>query len=251
MIIQQLSPERERTVRLKLYKDSVFLIAHEEVRPRLHDIGFVEFFVSAVNFAAYLVDNAIADEELMFYELEDVKGELKNHDDYYLFLAVVFIKLCSVAKHDAQAAGAARALVGFCQEYDGFNRLLKAMDSKEHKLRKEKRLKSLLEEELQALDPDKVDLEQAAGVMSVFVDNSMGLTAHTLEGMLGSLMATNEQYGHAFDADVDRLRQTLFLKTTPQPNRVTIKELVVEKNVEYEIGNVEAGAVGVQHGNSN
>ena len=87
-----------------------------------------------------------------------------------------------------------------------------------------------------------------AKVVSAIVDNCMGLTADSTEKILVPLMATNDQYAHAFDADVDRLKKRLGLKTSPQTNRV---ELVMEKKVEYEIGNVEAGAVGVQHYQSN
>ena len=69
MIIQQVSPADMRTVRVKLYKDPVFLIAHEAVRPLLKNTDFVTLFVSAQNFAAYLMANGIMDDEFLLYEL--------------------------------------------------------------------------------------------------------------------------------------------------------------------------------------
>lgn len=57
-----------RTVRVKLYKDPVFLIAHEAVRPLLKSTDLVTLFVSAQNFAAYLMANGIMDEEFLLYE---------------------------------------------------------------------------------------------------------------------------------------------------------------------------------------
>lgn len=246
MIIQQLTPASVRTTRLELYKDPVFLIAHEVVRPKLQSLDLVTLFVSAQNFAAYLMANGIMDEEFLLYELEDVRSELTEHEDYYMFLSIVFIKLCSVAKFNDQAAQTARAIMGYCNEYDGFCDLLKAMDNKEHKLRKENRLTGLLKEELLALTPENVGMEQATKVVEAIVDNCMGLTAESIERILLPIMAVNDQYGHAFNADVDRLKERLGMKTSPQ-----YKELVAYKHVENEIANVEAGAVGVQHNHSN
>ena len=251
MIIEQLSPASVRTKRLQLYKDPVFLIAHEVVRPLLHDIDLTTLFVSARNFAAYLMANNITDEQLMFYELEEARREIRELGDYYMFLAVVFIKLCAIASSNPQADQASRALVGYCNEYEGFCALLKEMDSKERKLRRENRLAGLLGDELADLTPCEVGLEQAHEGVKAIVANSMVLTADSVEKTLLPLMATNEQYAHAFDVEVDCLKKRLGLKTSPQATQVTVKELVMEKKVEFEIGNVEAGAVGVQHYQSN
>ena len=248
MIIQQLSPASMRTTRLELYKDPVFLIAHEAVRPLLHKIDLVTLFVSAQNFAVYLLRNGISDSELMLYELEDLRSELEQDTDYHLFLTIVFIKLCSIARLNAQAAQTARSIVGYCNEYEGFCDLLKAMDNKEHKLRRENRLTGLLKEELLAITPENVGVEQAAKVVETIVDNCMGLTAESIQSILVPMMSTNDLYAHAFDTDIDRLKQKLGLKTSPQ--RPIINELVMEKKVENEIGNVEAGAIGVQHSHS-
>lgn len=49
MITQHLAPESARELRLKLYNDPVFLIAHEAVRPKLRHIDLVALFVSAQN----------------------------------------------------------------------------------------------------------------------------------------------------------------------------------------------------------
>lgn len=249
MIIQQLSPTTIRTARLKMYKDPVFLIAHEAVRPLLRSIDLMTLFVSAQNFAAYLLNNGITDSELMMYELDDARSELSETVDYHMFIAIVFIQLCSVAKTNTLAARAARSIVDYCNEYDGFCDLLKKFDNKEHRLRRENRLTGLLKQELLDLKPDNVGMEQAARVVQAIVDNCMGLTADSIEKILVPMMTTNEQYAHAFDADVDRLKQRLGLKTTPQG--VTIKELVMEKKVENEVGYVEAGAVGIQHNHKN
>lgn len=119
MITQHLAPESARELRLKLYNDPVFLIAHEAVRPKLRHIDPVALFVSAQNFAAYLVQHGITDHDLMRYELDDVRCEMKANADYYIFLTIVFIKLCSVAKRNPMADQAARAIVGYCNEYDG------------------------------------------------------------------------------------------------------------------------------------
>ena len=73
----------------------------------------------------------------------------------------------------------------------------------------------MLGDELADLTPCEVGLEQAHEVVKAIVANSMVLTADSVEKTLLPLMATNEQYAHAFDVEVDCLKKRLGLKTSP------------------------------------
>lgn len=75
-------------------------------------------------------------------------------------------------------------------------------------------LVSLMQKELDSLKKNNPDLKQAKEVVRIIVNNSMGLTSDTIEGILVALMSTNEQYNNAFNEEVNRLREKLESKTT-------------------------------------
>ena len=60
---------------------------------------------------------------------------------------------------------------------------------------------------------NNLDLNQAKEVVKIIVDNCMGLTCNTIEGILVPLMSTNEQYNGIFNEDVNRLKEKLGIKT--------------------------------------
>lgn len=243
MIIQQLTPASVRTTRLELYKDPVFLIAHEVVRPKLKSLDLVTLFVSAQNFAAYLMANGIMDEEFLLYELEDVRSELTEHEDYYMFLSIVFIKLCSVAKFNDQAAQTARAIVGYCNEYDGFCDLLKAMDYKENKLRGENKLNYLPKGEGSFAEGKRNDLlrfelEHAAAeskeAVREIVETAKEMDVECIKSILFVLGKLNVAHGNMYDSEYNDLYDVYVKKTQVVYNFKSLND--IHDNQEVKIG---------------
>lgn len=243
MIIQQVSPADMRTVRVKLYKDPVFLIAHEAVRPLLKSTDLVTLFVSAQNFAAYLMANGIMDEEFLLYELEDVRSELTEHEDYYMFLSIVFIKLCSVAKFNAQAAQTARAIVGYCNDYDGFCDMLKAMDYKENKLRGENELNYLPKGEGSFAEGKRNDLlrfelENAAAegkeAVREIVETAKEMDVECIKSILFVLGKLNVAHGNMYDSEYNDLYDVYVKKTQVVYNFKSLND--IHDNQEVKIG---------------
>lgn len=243
MIIQQLTPASVRTTRLELYKDPVFLIAHEVVRPKLQSLDLVTLFVSAQNFAAYLMANGIMDEEFLLYELEDVRSELTEHEDYYMFLSIVFIKLCSVAKFNDQAAQTARAIVGYCNEYDGFCDLLKAMDYKENKLRGENKLNYLPKGEGSFAEGKRNDLlrfelEHAAAeskeAVREIVETAKEMDVECIKSILFVLGKLNVAHGNMYDSEYNDLYDVYVKKTQVVYNFKSLND--IHDNQEVKIG---------------
>ena len=246
MIIRIKDMDELRMMRLRLYKDPVFLIGHEKIRPLLQSLDLTELFASAEAFAFHLAKLAVTEESLMEYEVEDVKGELPDAStDYYLLLSVTFFKLCAMRKTLPSAASTARTLVSFCAEYEGFTPLMLSMEDKETKLRAHHRLPTLLEYELTTLSQERLPLKQAQDFIHKFIDNCMALTPSSIENILLPLMATNEQYGNAFDEEVNRLKQKLGMKTDPVIQPLVQGDLVMEKKVEYEVNEVKKDGVGI------
>ena len=79
--------------------------------------------------------------------------------------------------------------------------------------RKSNQLVSLIQKELDSMKTNNLELNQAKEVVRIIVDNCMGLTCNTIEGILVPLMSTNEQYNGIFNEDVNRLKEKLGIKT--------------------------------------
>lgn len=254
MIIRFNDKSEMRSMRIKLYQDPVFLIGHEAIKPLLQRLDLTELFASADLFAHHLTKFDITDESLMAYEVEDAKAEFTEletpnasheHSDFHLFLSVTFFKLCAMRKNTPTADDTARALLGYCEEYKGFDKLMSSMSSKEASMRAQHRLPSLLEYELRTLSEESLPLEETRRFVHTLVDNCMALTPESIERFLIPLMTTNEQYGNAFGEEVDRLKEKLGMKTTPVIQPLVQGDFVGEKHVQYEVNGVKKGGAGV------
>ena len=95
-------------------------------------------------------------------------------------------------------------------------------------------LVSLMQKELDSLKENNPDLKQAKEVVRTIVDNCMGLTSNTIEGILVPLMSTNEQYNFAFSEDVNRLKEKLESKTKTNFNFEKLND--IHDNEQVQIG---------------
>lgn len=99
---------------------------------------------------------------------------------------------------------------------------------------KANQLVSLMQKELDSLKENNPDLKQAKEVVRIIVDNCMGLTSDTIEGILVPLMTTNEQYNFAFYEDVNRLKDKLGIKTETKINFEKLND--IHDNEQVHIG---------------
>ena len=113
------SPEERRNTRIKLYKDDVFLIAQEAINKMEISIPLVDLFASADQFTNFLLDNDLSERDTMQFEIDDLREEVSDELTFYVLLSLSFVKLCALRMVKPNAENVARALVGFCQEYDG------------------------------------------------------------------------------------------------------------------------------------
>lgn len=95
-------------------------------------------------------------------------------------------------------------------------------------------LVSLMQKELDSLKENNPDLKQAKEVVRIIVDNCMGLTSDTIEGILVPLMSTNDQYNLAFSEDVNRLKEELESKTKTNFNFEKLND--IHDNEQVQIG---------------
>ena len=208
MIVLFETPEERRNTRIKLYKDDVFLIAQEAINKLKPSIPIVDLFASADQFTGFLLDNDISERDTMQYESDDLREEVSNEQTFYVLLALSFTKLCALRKVKPNAENVARALVGFCQEYEGFTDLLRQLQKKEKNRRRlENKRADLLAYELRCIGT-KTSIPDGMTVVSSIVDTaSEGLSPDNILPVEIVLAEIDDKFdGHPFQKEIERLR---------------------------------------------
>lgn len=208
MIVTLESPEELRATRIKLYKDDVFLIAQEAINKLQLSLNIVELFASADQFANFLLENDLSDRDVLHYEVDDLKAEVSDELTSHILLAVTYIKLCALSKVKPNAESIARALVGFCQEYDGFADFLKQLYKKEHgKIWINNKRINRLNYELRCIEKDTPNVDAHAIVTAIVDSASVGLSSDMMVPVENTLAEVNDKFGHQFQKQLDQLRE--------------------------------------------
>ena len=206
MIVLLETPEKRRDIRLRLYKDDVFLIAHEAIKSLKPSLTLEELFASADQFTFFLLDNDISDRDIMQYEIDSLKAEVSDELSFFLILSLSFVKLSALRETKDNAEKVARALVGFCQEYDGFTDLLKQLLKKEQERWLDSKRVDLLTYELKCI-PKEVPSTDGLTVVNSIVDASLDLSVEGMQHIENVLSEVNDQNGHQYQKDLNRLRE--------------------------------------------
>lgn len=163
--------------------------------------------------------------------------------------AVLFYIIITAGREDAQKPTALKdALARLLQNHGEmwqtlYNEIRKSEQEEELKgyyidscdySKKLNQLVSLMQKELDSLKENNPDLKQAKEVVRIIVDNCMGLTSDTIEGILVPLMSTNDQYNLAFSEDVNRLKEELESKTKTNFNFEKLND--IHDNEQVQIG---------------
>ena len=206
MIVSFDNPTQKREIRIKLYKDDVFLIAQEAIKGQKPSLSIEELFESADQFTKFLLENDLKDRDMMQYEIDDLREEVANEQTLYLLMTLTFVKLCALRKAKPNAENVARALVGFCQEYDGFTDLLKQLSKKEHARWLENKRADLLTYELKCIGKEERTIDGDT-VVTAIVDSASGLSSDGMQHVENTLSEVNDKFEHRYQAELDRLRE--------------------------------------------
>lgn len=208
MIVLFDTPEERRNTRIKLYKDDVFLIAQEAINKLKPSIPIVDLFASADQFTGFLLDNDISERDTMQYEIDDLREEVSDEQTFYVLLALSFTKLCALRKAKPNAENVARALVGFCQEFDGFTDLLKQFQKKEKTRWLENKRANLLTYELRCIQNETPTIDGLTVVSNIVKIASEGLSSDNILLVETTLAELDDKLdGHPFQNELKRLRE--------------------------------------------
>jgi hypothetical protein len=207
MIVSFETPEERRNTRIKLYKDDVFLIAQEAINKLETSIPLEDLFASADQFTSFLLDNDLSDRDILQYEIDDLREELSDDQTLYILLSLSFVKLCALRKVKSNAENVARALVWFCQEYDGFTDLLKLLSKKEKEMWISNKRVDLLTYELKCIEKEIPTIDGMTVVSSI-VDSAVGLSVEGMQHVENALSEVNDKFGHRYQQELNRLRKT-------------------------------------------
>ena len=265
----QLTQDNLRQIRYQLYQDQVFLVTHSALRILLRALDLVKLFVLAYKFTDGLLAHLPSEYDLMEYEVADIfrelneelvadgKADVADEDvafDGRLLLILSLVKLHALRHTDPRARPLSKLLLTFCLEYEGLRGLLGEFIVKEHQLRDQGKLVFLKRPRKTGVEPPLVDggasalpplLSGAREFVACFVANCKPLTADAIQHILVPLMTTNEQYGNAFDEEVNELKEKLGMKTASLLQPHVEGDFVLQKYVENEVDGVKKGAIGV------
>lgn len=234
MIVSLETPNQKRNTRIKLYKDDVFLIAQEAIKKQNLSLSIEELFASADQFTKFLLENDLVDRDVMQYEIDDLRAEIADDLTSHLLMALSFVKLCALRKSKPNAEHVARALVGFCQEYDGFTDLLKQLSKTEHARWLENKRADLLTYELKCIEKEEQTIDGDT-VVTAIVDSACGLTSDGMQPVEVALSEVNDKFGHRYQAELDRLREERRKKSQSKINIDRVNDIHDNPNV--NIGN--------------
>lgn len=221
MIRRLESKQEQRSVRLKLYSDDVYVIAHKAVKEVTATLSVEEIFSSADNLASHLLENGISDKDFIDMEIDDVREELDDERDLFPLLSVTFVKLCALRKAKPIAADIARALVHRCQEFEDFTPLLGKLANAENRRIVEKGRINLLEYELKTLEKDGFDKDSTMVLDKLLlIVLKMDIPDQKVAERLFSQY--NDSNNHAIQKYVDKIRRNTEQCTQNQNMPTTI-----------------------------
>ncbi len=221
MIRRLESKQEQRAVRLKLYSDDVYVIAHKAVKEVTATLSVEEIFSSADNLASHLLENGISDKDFIDMEIDDVREELDDERDLFPLLSVTFVKLCALRKAKPIAADIARALVHRCQEFEDFTPLLGKLANAENRRIVEKGRINLLEYELKTLEKDGFDKDSMMVLDKLLlIVLKMDIPDQKVAERLFSQY--NDSNNHAIQKYVDKIRRNTEQCTQNQNMPTTI-----------------------------
>ena len=247
-MIRQLTNEQEKSLRDILIHDRVYMMVHDtlrSMRPEMTDLTQVQIWLAATTFTLRLMQLPDA-EELLPDEVDDLRKEAKDKNDAVLIMTTSICQLSALHKTEPMVDDLIRWLLPHVMHNPIYRPLLERIDGKEQRIAKKGKtmdFNSYEMKEVEVKDDYSKDVER---VFDNFVANLENMTSEAAQNQLLLLCLQNMQEGHRYDKQVMEGFKKLKYKVDVRPLvKVENGDYVLEKNVDYEVKNVETGGTGV------
>lgn len=246
-MIVRLSKEQQKTSRRQLLNDIVYVISHEALnkmqREGHTDLSPVEVFLSAQRFTELLLSLPNV-EEGIDDEIDDLEDETCGGNDAMLIMAVATVLLQAVGRYHSGLDS--RIIINrIFERLDGnelFLPFFNQMAYKEESRWLEGKKTDLLNYELHEIEIEGGGSEEIGHLFEDFIGYSDKMGENTIKELLLFLVKYNINHNNAYNKEINALYEKLGIKSSTVQN---IHEMVLNKNVQNEVGNVESGATGI------
>lgn len=246
-MIVRLNKEQQRSSRRQILNDIVYVISHDALKGMQREghttLSPVEVFLSAQRFTEMLqslpnVEEGIDD------EIDDLEDEACGDNDAILIMAVATVLLQAVGKYNSGLDS--RIIINrIFERLDGnelFLPFFNQMAYKEESRWLEGKKTDLLNYELHEIEIEGGGSEEIGHLFEDFIGYSDKMGENTIKELLLFLVKYNINHNNAYNKEINALYEKLGIKSSTVQN---IHEMVLNKNVQNEVGNVESGATGI------
>ncbi len=196
--------EERRSVRLNLFHDDVFAIAHKALSAYPCKMSVEEIFCTADNVVHHLLTHELTDADFIDYEIDEFERDLHDEQASFLVLSIAFVKLCALRKVKPIAGDMARALVRRLQKCEAFQDLLnKLSDAEDKRLVEGKRI-DLMKYELKTLSQEEGVRDEQ---INQFVNATLECSPNVIESTIVSFTTFNHNMNHKYNMQLDVLTQ--------------------------------------------
>lgn len=203
MICRLENENERRNIRLTLFKDNVFVIAHKALKEHPCKMSVEEIFCTAERLVNHLLVNELTEADFIDYVVDDFEDDLQDRETAFQTLTIAFVKLCALHKVNAIASDVARALARRLNEYEVFQSLLQKMAEAEYKHIVEKGRIDLMKYELMTLSKEEACDEDINRLVNATLECSEGV----IESTIVSFTIFNNSMNHKYDMQLDALAQ--------------------------------------------
>lgn len=203
MICRLENENERRNIRLTLFKDNVFVIAHKALKEHPCKMSVEEIFCTAERLVNHLLVNELTEADFIDYVVDDFEVDLQDKETAFQTLTIAFVKLCALCKVNAIASDVARALARRLNKYEGFKSLLQKMAEAEYKHIVEKGRIDLMKYELMTLSKEEACDEEINRLVNATLECSEGV----IESAIVAFTNFNDSMNHKYDMQLAALVQ--------------------------------------------
>ena len=205
MICRLQTDDERRNIRMKFFKDPVFVISQAILRERKCCLTPEEVFCTAEKFVDFLLKIDISEPELIYSEVDILEDDCKDEELGFQILMTSMMKLSALRKVNPLANSLARILVPRCRKYRDFLDVLGELDRAEQKRIVEKGRVDLLKYELITLSEESNSKGDAMQEINKLVDTILECDSEVIKSAHIAFASHSAQHENKYEKQVQRL----------------------------------------------